>query len=51
LLVALSVRFGAGRVLCVYGLPYVVVNAWLVIYGANSSCLRTPSNDCLKKVS
>jgi fatty acid desaturase len=32
LLVALAVPFGAGRVLCVYGLPYLVVNAWLVIY-------------------
>jgi len=29
---ALAVPFGATRVLCVYGLPYGVVNAWLVIY-------------------
>jgi fatty acid desaturase len=32
LLVALALQFGVARVLCVYGLPYVVVNAWLVIY-------------------
>ena len=31
-LVALAAAFGVSRVLCVYGLPYVVVNAWLVIY-------------------
>jgi fatty acid desaturase len=32
LLVLLSLQFGVARVLCVYGLPYVVINAWLVIY-------------------
>ncbi len=32
LLVALAAQFGVARVLCVYGLPYGVVNAWLVIY-------------------
>jgi omega-6 fatty acid desaturase (delta-12 desaturase) len=31
-LVALAAQFGVVRVLAVYGLPYVVVNAWLVIY-------------------
>ncbi|MFM7269738.1 MAG: fatty acid desaturase [Cyanobium sp.] len=28
----LSVRFSASRVLCVYGLPYIVINIWLVTY-------------------
>jgi hypothetical protein len=25
-----SIQFSVGRVLCLYGLPYLVVNAWLV---------------------
>ena len=32
LLGALAVQFSAARVLCVYGLPYLVVNLWLVTY-------------------
>ena len=32
LLAVLSLQFGVARVLSVYGLPYVVINAWLVIY-------------------
>ena len=32
LLLTLAAQFGVARVLCVYGLPYLVVNAWLVIY-------------------
>jgi omega-6 fatty acid desaturase (delta-12 desaturase) len=32
LLVALSVQFSVLRVLCVYGLPYLVINIWLVTY-------------------
>jgi len=31
-LAGLAFQFSALRVLCVYGLPYLVVNAWLVIY-------------------
>jgi fatty acid desaturase len=32
MLIAASFQFSFARVLCVYGLPYVVINAWLVIY-------------------
>ncbi len=31
-LALLSVQFSLARVLCVYGLPYLVINAWLVAY-------------------
>jgi len=31
-LVVLAVQSSAARVLCVYGLPYLVINAWLVAY-------------------
>ena len=32
LLGALAVQFSLARVLCVYGLPYLVVNVWLITY-------------------
>ena len=31
-LLLLAFKFSLARVLCVYGLPYIVVNSWLVIY-------------------
>lgn len=31
-LILLSLRFSLAKVLCVYGLPYIVVNIWLVTY-------------------